>query len=107
MEVVSPQLLRWGRADVISHGGGQRSLRLEDWTPTGWYTVGQISRAMGVPREALPFEVLCSEGRHGQRVLCKDEEGRTVYKARWTGKHGQHEEQEQRRGHRGGHRHTR
>jgi hypothetical protein len=98
---VSTQLLRWGRADVISQGGGQRSLWLDDWSPLGWYTLGQISRAMGVPREALPLEILCTEGHHGQRVLCKEEEGRAVFKARWTS------DEVQRRGHRGGHRHSR
>ena len=92
---VSTQLLMWGRADVVSQGGGQRSLWLENWAPDAWFSLGDIARAMHVPREKLPLAILCTEGSHGQRVLCREEHGRVVFKARWTN------DEVRRRGHRG------
>ena len=114
---VSTQLLRWGRADVESEGGGQRTLWLQNWAPDAWFSLGDIARSMHVPRDKLPIAVLCSEGSRGPRVLCREQHGRVVFKARWTseerrgrgqrgGQHGDRREQrdDSRRGQRDGRR---
>ena len=53
---------------------------------------------MGVSSAALTLDILCSEGRHGPRVLCRDEEGELFFKARWTDKFERQAEQEHGRG---------
>ena len=93
---VSTQLLRWGRADVESEGGGRRTLWLQNWAPDAWYSLDDIARSMHVPRDKLPIAVLCSEGSRGPRVIAREQHGRVVFKARWTS------EERRGRGQRGG-----
>jgi hypothetical protein len=93
---VSTQLLRWGRADVLTEHEGRRTLWLPNWSPESWFSLSDIARSMFVHRDQLPAAVLLSQGSHGPRVLCRELHGRVVFKASWT------EEQRRGRGQRGG-----
>ena len=109
---IATQLLRWGRSDLVTHHG-RRTVCLEGWSPSKWYSVEELALAMGVLESDLPLEVLLSDGKHGPRVLHQQQGGRIWIKARWTAGlggrghcgarqqhegHEQHEAREQRDG---------
>ena len=60
-------LLRWGRADLVSPGGGFRTVALRNWTSGSWHEVDQLAEALHVDIGML-WNVLCSTGRRGPRV---------------------------------------
>ena len=81
---VPTQLLRWGRADVVTEHEGRRTLWLPNWAPDAWFSLSDIARSMCVRRDQLPAAVLLSQGGHGPRVLCREMQGRVEFKANWT-----------------------